>query len=897
MRCFRFFMFFLLFLLRAGGAQAVVEITPSVEHLVLKGENLSILTDAEGQWSADEVRQRHDFVPTTKVLLAPGYSSATYWLRGELVNDSAQTLTRWLEVGSPRMEEIRYFAWRNEAFDRPPETAFGGVKFGMAARPVVAEASIFSMTLAPGERLTFYLQIRSRTAILMSAELWEPTAFRTTEVTDHQTSMLLLGSMLTISLYALLQGVARRDRILVLYGLWVLLLMAYEHTFQGYTFRYLWPASPEWALRATGTFGTASQCLLFVLSREFFSLRQFLRFWDWTYRIIIALLLIGVLANIFGDFAVVGRWVTLLSMIANAIWPLSMLAAWRRRVPHVLMISLASIFTWLATLARTLHLLGVVPANWLNTEAMIWAYYSGLVLTLVLGGLSRAMHLQREKEVMAGELMHARDLREAALEASVAQRTRELQEALGKADAANRAKNDFLARVSHDLRTPLTAIIGYADLVAAAHREDAERGRIIRRSARHLLELIDDLIDFARGRAADVALEPAPLYLYGLLEESAAAGTSLAKRRDNRFVLQAAADLPPVVELDAKRLRQVLNNLLGNAAKFTEGGEIRLRVTRLDEKNEAMASSVRLLFTVSDTGIGIAPEDQARVFTMFEQVKRRDKGLGMGLAIVRQWVERMGGTISLSSTLGQGTAISFVLDCPLAPESAVQRYRLSEKEVLGSGWLGQGLRILVVEDHQDIRELLVAGLENQGFVVDALADGASAIARLSAAEQPLPALVLTDQWLPGAHGNAVLGAVRRRSASLPVVLLSATPAAGEDSEVGHFDATLLKPVSMSQLLFTIGRLLGLLEQESVGALSPPVTTLTTPLAVAAPLLPDTACLAVLRPMIALGAVSDIADWADQLQAGNAAYGAFAEAVRQAAGRLDLPALQAMLPAE
>lgn len=889
--------FVLLMLLFSAWAQAAELIDPSSERQRLSGPTLELLIDADGRLSAEEAHQRRDFVSTNKRALMPGFSRMTYWLHGTVVNRGPLPLTRWLEVGSPRTEEIRYFAWRSGAADAepagPPESYLGGLKFGFAARPIAAESSLFPITLGPGERVDFYLQIRSRSAIMLNVELWDPIAFRTTEVSEHQRVMLLLGAILTISLYSLLQGLFRRDAILVLYGLWGISWMAYEHSFQGFAFRYFWPASPEWGLRATITFGALWQFLLFFLTCELINLRPFLCSHRWLGRAVLITPVLLLSSGLFADFSVVAPLLTWLSLLVNVSWPLLLLFAWRRRVPFANVIFLASTLVWLASMTRTLYLLGLISTSWLRNEEVVDVFYGGLVMLLILGGLSRVLLLQREKERVVNEQLLALDLRGAALEAAVVQRTSELQEAVAKADAANQGKNDFLARVSHDLRTPLTAIIGYADLIASAHRQDAERGRIIRRSAQHLLELIDDLIDFARGRASDIALEPVPHYLYGLLEEIAAGGNSLAKRRGNHFVLQAAADLPAVVELDGKRLRQVLNNLIGNAAKFTAGGEIRLSVARLLDESAAADSPVLLQFTVSDTGIGIAPEDQERVFALFEQVKRRDKGLGMGLAIVRQWVERMGGKISLHSTLGQGTAISFVLACPLAAESSVQHYQYSEKEIAASSWLGQGWRVLVVEDHQDIRELLTDGLENQGFIVEALADGAKAIARLTSPHEPLPALVLTDQWLPGADGNAVLQAVRQHAAGVPVILLSATPAAGDEGDGESFDATLLKPVSMSQLIFTIGRLLGLIEAP---ASEQALSALPATASMAAPLLPDAAHLAVLRQMVDLGAVSDIADWADQLQADDAAFTAFAEQVRAAAARLDLSGLKAMLSA-
>lgn len=871
---------------------------PLDQHLELDERQLELLTDVSGHMGLAEVQAAETFVPATRGALSPGYSKAVFWLRGSLRNTSEKPLERWLEIGSPRTEEVSVYVFR--ASGEAVAEFHSGVKFGYDSRPLQADKFVFPLTLPPGEAVSFYVSMRGRTAVLISAELWEPLHFRSTEGNDHQWIMLLHGSMLTVVFYSLLQALIRRDRVLLVYAFWVFFSAAYEFTFQGYAFRYLWPDWPEWAVRATACFGTASQMALLGLSRHFFNPHQRLPWIERSLTFFTVLLGLGCFANAFLDFARVGPWLTLLSLIVNALWPVLLLFVWKRRAPFVGGLLWTSIFIWVVVNARTLYLLGSGYGHWLNTDGLLWVHYLGIVATLVVAGLSRSLALLKEKERLTDALFQERNQREAALEAAVEERTGELQRALQRADEANQAKSHFLARVSHDLRTPLTAVIGYADLIASAHRQDAGYGRVIRRSAGHLLELIDDLIDYARGREAEGTINPAPTYVYGLFTELGANGQALADRRHNRFVLDLAADLPPVVELDAKRVRQIVNNLLGNSAKFTEGGEICLAVFVL----ERSADHVRLCLEVRDDGIGIAPEDQQRVFSLFEQVSPRDKGLGIGLAVSLQLVERMGGTISLGSALGQGTTVRVELPLPLAAEAAVDGLRLPEKYDAGQDWRGNGHLIWVVEDHRDIRELLRVTLESQGFSVETISDGGEAVARLhalaEARESPgavCPALVLTDQWMPGADGMAVLQAARRVLPTLPVVLLSATPSAEDCADGARFAATLLKPVSLSELMNTLGGCLNLLpearEAEEGGLVGIGMGDQRVR-QVRQVQLPSPEKLAELRALLALGAVSDMSDWAAALEAESPQFAALAGLVREVAQSLDWQELEALL---
>jgi signal transduction histidine kinase/DNA-binding response OmpR family regulator len=384
---------------------------------------------------------------------------------------------------------------------------------------------------------------------------------------------------------------------------------------------------------------------------------------------------------------------------------------------------------------------------------------------------------------------------------------RALVAARAEAEAANRAKDQFLASMSHELRTPLHAILGYAELMRQGNLAETNRAQALNTiagSGRHLLTLINDLLDLSRIRSGRLDLNLEPLQLPALIEEIAAMVRVDAEKKGLSFVLDAGPGLPAVVSADGRRLRQILLNLLGNAIKFTESGRVTLavRATPVDPQRVALTA------TVQDTGVGIAPEDRERVFEPFEQAEpgqKRESGVGLGLAISRELAHIMGGTIVAEGGPGGGTLFRFtvtvpVLDLALAP---VPR----DRQILG--YSGQRRTILVVDDHEENRELLRQMLEPVGFHVTLAAGGEEAVA---AARMDGADLIVMDLRMPGVNGfdaAARVGALPGLD-GLPIIAASASSADLERAQADpSFALCLRKPFQAGELLEAIEHLLGL----------------------------------------------------------------------------------------
>ncbi|CAD6534213.1 Sensor histidine kinase RcsC [Paraburkholderia hiiakae] len=454
------------------------------------------------------------------------------------------------------------------------------------------------------------------------------------------------------------------------------------------------------------------------------------------------------------------------------------------------------------------------------------------------------------------------------------------------AESANRAKDQFLANISHELRTPLNGILGYAQMLLRDSSLDARQLAgvgVIEQSGQHLLTLINDILDFTRLGAGKLELQVTEVSLAAFLETIAEIVGVRAQQKNLMLNYEAAPNLPAVIFADERRLRQVLLNLLANAVKFTDRGEIRLSVSR--------GEGSRLRFDVYDTGIGISPDRLEAIFQPFEQAGdhvRRTGGAGLGLAISRQLVRMMGGEIYVSSAVGEGSRFWFEL---VAPASALERGARPPR--LERGYLdGVGRHILLVDDVAANRRLLADVLARTGFDVTESADGRDALEQIASAR---PDLVILDTVMPLMGGIEVLRALRQSKAfaALPVIVVSAD--ASEQNARANMEAGasifLDKPIDLDALLGSIASLLGMKLER---AASQPDQTAQSAQAGQPIVVPPRDELAQLHRYALLGSMRDVSRHADHLVALNQRYEPFAARLRQLAMTYESQALLTLI---
>lgn len=798
--------------------------------------------------------------------MAALHKSATMWMLVEVENTSSIAQTRWVVVHYWALMDAQLFVLDAQSPNLLAHQR-SGQKLAPAQRDLDTEQGAFSVTLQPGQRARLLLRVSDLYWSHMVVNAWEGSAYTRTTAHGKLVYAVILGAVLALSVVLLLP----RERNLALVAAWMVLSYLLEISYAGLLAEFVVPArlvAPVMLLLFLGALINSASAFVVMYFLELNTHRFWYR-WNWVLFVTALLLTLAVLGTRSNGMRQAMSLLNLLMVLSN----LTMLIWARIRGNRLrqLMVAVMAVNFSLAVV-RTVVRQFYVPPDIFQTLAGSVAMVKGCLVLLVIALV--VMQRQRDQQALRLRLQTVERQQREDLQAAVDQRTTELRQALMAANEASHAKTDFLARVSHDLRSPLTSIMGYAQLLQRVGGLASQHARFIRRSANHMLVLVNDLIEYARGINSEQP-EPMPVYINGWLDGVAREALVLAERRRNRFVLRLEQPLPPVLVTDAKRLRQMLINLLDNAAKFTTDGTVELRVSAERQPHVAgAAETLELVLAVSDTGMGIAPADQGQLFEPFYRTASAAgvPGVGLGLSIVQIWAERMGGAVALESAPGQGATFTLRLPMAVGHEAQMSPALWQDDIAYLPVLEGGGRRIWVVEDSADIRDMLAEELRSTGFVVETAANGTAFLEQMLSSPNAMPpSLVLTDYLMPGADGKVVLHGVRRHWPGVPVVLLSATHLTMDQVDAGReqgFDASLMKPVNLADLRLTLARLLGLrcsddpsvtpaavlardaerdLARESVKLRQPPVAEL------------EQAML-----WVEMGALTDLTEWADDL---------------------------------
>jgi signal transduction histidine kinase/DNA-binding NarL/FixJ family response regulator len=840
---------------------------------------LSVLKDPSSRMTIDQVAGKEGESRWRRAnlkALTPGYTRDATWVSVGLHNATAVTQARFLEISPSRLRSVHLYMSGQEGW----AALVSGTNIPIDERLVVSRRVVFPIELAPGEQRNVFIRVQSGNAVMIAARLWQKEEFYADSQKIDLVNGLQFGAIFLFSIYSLLWFIGSRNRVFFHLFIAMTAYGFFDVAIHQYGLEFLWAGRAEWNMRSPGFFLAIAGAASALLVSHLLQLRRY-SFWQERAMMFLAgvLLLIAFLQLILPYSQVVP--VTNVLVMATVLLSLLMtaLSAWRRQRNAGWML-FAFVLLWFISLLRIAQIFGWLPYSLFGGYAQSWSMVlSGAVLAGVSLDIVRQLRLDRARS--REMLLASREQSALRLEQEVAARTEALHAAKIKAEEESQAKSTFLAHMSHELRTPLHSILGYSQLAMENARspENPKRMEAVHRRGRHLLALIDELLDYARGEAGRLQLERRPAYFQSLLESAIEEVMPLAKEARAEVQGVFGPALPPAVHVDAVRLQQVLTNLLANACRHSQGELISLEVRLIKENVGADPGSAALWFGVRDNGMGIPEAERQRVFSPFEQVEATtsSRGVGLGLTIAHQLVTLMGGKLVCEANEGGGSLFWFQVVLERADESEL----VPVSGLLGLyRYEGPVRRIMVVDDSVETRAVLTDILASSGFDLAVVTSGEEALMRLMT--EPVDA-VLIDQFVTDLSHEHLLRRARAHGLMLPFLLLSATRPGVPEDGVGQplFTAVLIKPVRPERLLKTLGKVLAL--AWGADATSPRQVSVKPPQQWVRPT-PEQ--LESLRRAVELGQVTEVEEWIVQLRKSQPDASEFAQLVQDAIRRLD-----------
>lgn len=700
------------------------------------------------------------FRPNRQSTLNFGFTRHPVWVRLTFYNMSHQSRW-WLSVGTVRLQNVMLYQQDTKGHWYALAQGAGGS--GEAS--IRHRGHFFEINLPPSESHEFYIKVESLTAIALPVTLWSPTAYIAKNNQDALLQGGLYGVLIGIAIYYLIVSILLRKSTYWQFSGFLLACAVTSAAYNGYLQLWWGPFIGQWNVRITLISIVCMNIGLLAFVRNFLQVRHYapMMACGLTGSLVASYLLL--IPAVWADYITIARFLSGWSPWNGALTLVS--AAWVMfkgyRPARLFLLSM--VVVWVALLLHILFMLGWISIHF-SEQMVLWSLM-GVVPLMAASFADQQRLLEVEKERALQQSLSLKQQSLNSLEDAIAERTQQLNQARQKAEAASEAKTNFLAVMSHELRSPMTAVLGAAKLLTHQKLPETARDLVNTPDSAgcQLLRLIDDVLDLSRSEAGQPVLMPALFNPEQVMTEVYDLLQPVAADKGLELVLNIQDKLPETLWGDASALQRILNNLVMNAIRYAEQGHITIGADCQRDGD----SRVAFRCWVEDQGPGIALEQQAVIFQPFEQLDqgygRQHGGAGLGLSICRCLVEAMSGTLSLNSQPGRGACFQFTISLPEAVD------HLSNK-----AYDVPALRILLVEDVAMNREVLAQLLRHEGHDVVPVSSGEQALQQLGLPFQLKSSsqsnqdnhfdVVLLDIQMPGMDGFEVA----RRISALPEAL-------------------------------------------------------------------------------------------------------------------------------
>lgn len=775
-------------------AQEHIQILNEQQDHYSIGHQLTLYEDTSAAMSIDNIVNASTiFSPSQSAMTNFGFTDSAIWARFQLRNDSPR-YEWWLEVGHSRLENLTLYQLTPQGWQ---EQNSGTTKLS-DEQPLNIRSNLLPIVIAPGESLTFYLRVQSRTALSLAVSLWRPSAFTTFIELYSFLNGANFAMMMSLILYSLLIWLLLRKALYLQFALFSFSVTLFWSSMGGYFHQYIGLLPQGESIRIIiFSFSFFNLCYL-IFARNFLQSQHYAPLWDQFLKLLVGITMLEMGLSIWSNFSIIAQLILLVALLSSLIiFLVAIIIIFKGYKPARQFIMIQAIL-FPFVIIKSLSVVSILPS--ITGQILTVIGISILMLLLMMSSNRQMKLLANEKKAALTQALKIEHSMVQELESQVIERTHKLKMAQTQAEQANIAKGEFLAVMSHELRTPMTAILGAAQLIDTTRlsQQNQHLFNSLNHASNQLITLIDDVLDLAKMDVGQLKLKNYTFSPQHVLLDAITLLQPAAEKRG--LILKLATEiLPKQVQGDAVRLGQIITNLINNAIKYTDHGSITVRAELLEPADGILP----IYISVQDTGCGIPEKMQSRIFQSFEQVNSSSASeqgsAGLGLAICKRLVNEMNGTIGVESEAGQGSLFWFTVDLlPANTQTSVSQAHFKSLEPL---------HILLAEDIDMNREIITLLLRRDGHQVTSVASGQEVVDLVST-EEPFD-LVLMDIQMTGMNGLQASALIRQQPdqtrAGIPILALTAssTPQMNDRCRTAGMNALVSKPLCLQKLYTTL----------------------------------------------------------------------------------------------